>query len=112
MRFYSEGSGSLPGTLVAERLAQGYSGEEANLDIDLAAAVALGAGTYWVSVQANLDFNPNGQWGWVTRSVQSGVGRPSGTRATGSARAARAGGGAPTAVSTRPRPTRSSGFAA
>jgi hypothetical protein len=26
--------------------------------------VKLRAGTYWVSVQANLDFNVGGQWAW------------------------------------------------
>jgi hypothetical protein len=27
---------------------------------------------YWVSVQVNMDFTPGGEWGWETRSVQSG----------------------------------------
>ena len=71
VRFFSNGSGELPGTLVGERLAQSYTGEDGNLNVDLAAPVGLETGTYWVSVQANLDFNPDGQWGWVTRSVQS-----------------------------------------
>ena len=33
--------------------------------------VSLGAGTYWVSVQANQNLIPQGQWGWRDRSVQS-----------------------------------------
>lgn len=33
---------------------------------------ALPAGHYWVSVQANMDFSSGGEWGWETRSVQSG----------------------------------------
>ena len=34
----------------------------------------LSAGTYWVSVQANQNFTPNGQWGWTDRTVQSNNG--------------------------------------
>ena len=74
MRFFSNGAGDVPGTLVAERLAQGYAPDEGNFEVDLASAVELTGGTYWVSVQANLDFAPDGQWGWMTRSVQSGNG--------------------------------------
>jgi len=33
--------------------------------------VALPAGHYWVSVVANMNFTPHGQWGWTDRMVQS-----------------------------------------
>ena len=41
------------------------------LPITLSPAVNLGPGTYWVSVQARMDFSPFGQWGWTDRTVQS-----------------------------------------
>jgi hypothetical protein len=33
----------------------------------------LPAGVYWVSVAANMNYSPGGQWGWETRSVLSGA---------------------------------------
>ena len=39
--------------------------------INLPALCALLPGTYWLSVQANMPFNPNGQWFWFTESVQT-----------------------------------------
>ena len=35
-------------------------------------AVKLKSGTYFVSVQANMDFSTAGQWGWGTRNTQVG----------------------------------------
>jgi len=35
---------------------------------------ALPQGHYWVSVQANMDFNPGGEWAWETRNVQNATG--------------------------------------
>jgi S-layer homology domain len=31
----------------------------------------LSSGTYWIDVQARMDFSPNGEWGWEARTVQS-----------------------------------------
>lgn len=39
--------------------------------IKLPKRVTLKPGTYWVSVQANMDFAVGGQWGWQARTVQS-----------------------------------------
>ncbi len=39
----------------------------------LPSAVALKPGTYWVSVQVNMDFALGGQWGWEARTVTSGA---------------------------------------
>ena len=36
------------------------------------AACPLPTGHYWVEIQANMTFNPNGEWGWTDRIVQSG----------------------------------------
>jgi len=33
----------------------------------------LKKGTYWVSVQARMDFSAGGQWGWETRNTQKGA---------------------------------------
>src|SRR6185312_2531821 len=38
------------------------------------AKVKLAAGTYWVSVQANLDFGVGGEWGWENQTTV--VGKP------------------------------------
>ena len=43
-------------------------------NIVLPSNLTLTPGTYWVSVQPNMDFSPNGQWGWTDRTVQSNSG--------------------------------------
>ena len=63
VRFYAD-SGGFPGAVVATRLAQSFAGGPPTFSVTLSPAVALTAGTYWVSVQARMDF---------TRSA-SGVG--------------------------------------
>lgn len=40
--------------------------------IKLPTAIKLKPGKYWVSVYVNMDFALGGQWGWETRTVQSG----------------------------------------
>ena len=42
-----------------------------DLTVNLPAPAVLGSGTYWVSVQAAMDFALGGQWFWSTRAVQS-----------------------------------------
>ena len=58
--FYTD-SGTLPGTLVASRLANPYSGFF-TFFITLTSPVMLAEGTYWVSVQAREDFASSGEW--------------------------------------------------
>jgi len=41
------------------------------LTIDLPTACILTPATYWVSVQANMDFATGGEWGWEDDSVQA-----------------------------------------
>ena len=36
-----------------------------NFIITLPSSLVLVTGTYWVSVQANMDFTPFGEWGWT-----------------------------------------------
>jgi hypothetical protein len=70
--FYTD-SGTLPGTLVASRLANPYSGFGIFV-ITLTSPVKLGHGTYWVSVQAREDFTSSGEWFWGNRLVISNSG--------------------------------------
>jgi len=72
--FYTNGPGNLPGTQIAALLNQPYSGTPPNFSIDLGDGVGLARGTYWISVQAVQNFNPNGQWFWHNRTVQSNAG--------------------------------------
>lgn len=43
-----------------------------DLAIPLAQPALLAAGTYWLSVRVNMNFDPGGQWFWSTRSTQTG----------------------------------------
>ena len=65
---YNDNAG-LPGTQIAAYTSivptGGTSSPNFNIPIP---ATSLTAGTYWVSVQANESFTPNGEWGWVDRS--------------------------------------------
>jgi hypothetical protein len=70
--FYTD-SATLPGTLVATRLANPFSGG-ANALITLTTPVTLTAGTYWVVVQAREDLATGGQWFWDNRTVTSNSG--------------------------------------
>jgi hypothetical protein len=70
VRFYANGDLHLPGILVAERLDQTYTGSAGNFAVALSPSVLLMPGTYWVSVQANQNMWPAGQWGWTDRTVQ------------------------------------------
>jgi len=64
---------TLPGPLVASRLANPYSGF-VEFMITLISPVTLTEGAYWVSVQAREDFNTSGQWFWDNRLVISNAG--------------------------------------
>jgi hypothetical protein len=71
--FYSD-SATLPGAVVATRNNQTMTDTAGNFAINVSPAVVLSAGTYWVSVQANMNFTPNGQWGWIDRTTISNSG--------------------------------------
>ena len=75
--FFYPNSGTLPGSPAActfNNVAIASGAATGSFGIDLPSSCTLGAGTYWVSVQANLDFTPNGQWGWNDRTVQTNNG--------------------------------------
>ncbi len=65
--FFYTNTGGLPGTLVEQRLNVIPSGGLAtgSFIIPISPAVNLTPGTYWVSIQANLDFGVGGQYGWT-----------------------------------------------
>lgn len=67
--FYAD-AGGLPGAAVADFPAAAGSDSGGSFSIPVKAK--LKKGTYWVGVQANMDFQAGGQWGWEIRSVQSG----------------------------------------
>src|SRR5947207_10749734 len=71
--FYQD-SGGAPGSVIEDRDGSSYSlVGGSDFRIALSPAVDLSAGTYWVSLQAKLDFGRGGQWGWDDRTVQSGT---------------------------------------
>jgi hypothetical protein len=73
--FYTNRAGHLPGTGVAAFLNRPYTGTTPpEFVINLPNPFCMGRGTYWVSVQARQDLNPNGQWYWHNRTVQSNAG--------------------------------------
>jgi hypothetical protein len=71
--FYLNGSGNLPGAQVHAFENLSYTGTPPDFVICLP-LFSLAPGTYWVSVQANQDLNPSGQWFWHNRRVQSNAG--------------------------------------
>ena len=64
-------SGGLPGTQVYSATGQSFVISSSTYSITLTVPAVLTAGTYWISVQARMDFTGNGQWGWTDRTVQS-----------------------------------------
>jgi len=66
-------SGGMPGTEVFSQAGIAATSDVAgDVTIDLAPVAILPAGTYWLSVVCNMNFNPDGQWFWTTRAVQAG----------------------------------------
>jgi hypothetical protein len=59
--FYENGAGDLPGTLVASRLENPYTGSN-DFVITLTEPVTLPEGHYWVSAQARQDITQAGFW--------------------------------------------------
>jgi hypothetical protein len=72
--FYQNGPGNLPGTQIRAFENLPYTGTPPDFVICLPSPFGIGPGTYWVSVQARQDFNPNGQWFWHNRTVQRNAG--------------------------------------
>jgi hypothetical protein len=71
---YGNAPGHLPGGLIAAILNRPYTGTPPDFMINLITPQGLTAGAYWISVQAVQNFNPNGQWFWHNRTVQTNAG--------------------------------------
>src|SRR5262245_59267622 len=71
--FYADNAG-LPGAQVYSAMNQAFSVVGSTFSITLPSMAVLNAGTYWVEVQANMTFLPNGAWIWRDRTVQSNQG--------------------------------------
>ena len=72
--FYQNGAGNLPGTLIATFMNLSYVETPPDFLICLPYPFGVFPGTYWVSVQARQDSDPNGQWFWNNRTVRSNAG--------------------------------------
>jgi hypothetical protein len=74
--FY-QNAGGVPGAVKTSATVTGAD-SSGSFVIVLPSPVGLGGGpngkTYWVSVVANMNFNPDGQWGWETRNTKVGKG--------------------------------------
>ena len=71
--FYNNAAG-FPGTVAAQALNAVYTdpGGLGSATVTLSPAIVLAEGSYWVSVQCNMDFGVGGQWGW-TEQTQTGT---------------------------------------
>ena len=68
--FYADNAG-LPGAQVYSALSQSFSVSGTTFTVILPSVAVLTQGTYWVEIQANMTFIPNGEWGWTDRTLQS-----------------------------------------
>ena len=73
--FYTD-TGGFPGLATRSAMSYTTSGgdcvsAQCDFTINPEPEVDLSEGTYWVSVQANLDFAAGGEWGWEGRIVQA-----------------------------------------
>ena len=69
--FYKDDNGSV-GAEVASYTVAGTD-NFGSFTIPIKKALKLKKGTYWVSVQANLDFSAGGEWGWENQSTSEGT---------------------------------------
>ena len=67
-------SGGLPGTQIFSATNQPVVVVGTTFTVNLPVAAVLSAGTYWVEIQANMTFNPQGEWEWTDRMLQSNSG--------------------------------------
>ena len=71
--FYADNAG-LPGTQVYSAMNQPFSVVGTTFSVTLPSVAVLAEGTYWVEIQANMTFLPNGAWFWRDRTLQSNQG--------------------------------------
>jgi hypothetical protein len=71
--FYADNAG-LPGAQVYSAMNQPFSVVGTTFSVNLPSVAVLTQGTYWVEIQANVTFIPNGAWFWRDRTLQSNNG--------------------------------------
>lgn len=71
--FYADNAG-LPGAQVYSAMNQSFSVVGTTFSVTLPSMAILTEGTYWVEIQANMTFLPEGVWVWTDRTVQSNQG--------------------------------------
>ncbi len=64
-------AGTLPGSPVFSQMNSAYTNTAGDFAITLNPPAVLTEGTYWLSVQANQNYIPAGQWRWVNRLIAS-----------------------------------------
>jgi hypothetical protein len=64
-------SGGLPGTQIFSATNIPIVQVGTTFTANLTPAAVLSEGTYWIELQANMTFVPQGEWGWTDRTVQS-----------------------------------------
>lgn len=64
-------NGGFPGAQVYSATHQPDQENNSTFTINLPTPAVLGAGTYWIEIQANMTFGTQGEWGWSNRTVTS-----------------------------------------
>src|SRR5262249_23371890 len=70
---YTDSSG-LPGTQIFSATHQPVVVVGTTRRVSRAGGAVLSAGTYWVEIQANMTFTPQGEWEWTDRMLQANQG--------------------------------------
>jgi len=60
---------TVPGTLLVARTDLTYTKTDTNFAISISPTIVLSPGKYWISVQANQNLVPAGQWAWTDRTI-------------------------------------------
>jgi hypothetical protein len=68
---YTNSDPGFPGMQVHGTLSQTWTQNGTTFTVNLSPAAVLTPGTYWIEIQANMTFSPNGEWGWYDRTVLS-----------------------------------------
>ncbi len=69
--FVYPNAGSLPGApVICSYTGLTFSGGP-SFNVALPTPCEVSGGRYWISVQANMNFAPNGEWYWVDRTAQN-----------------------------------------
>jgi hypothetical protein len=70
---YTDNAG-LPGTQIFSATNQPVVVVGTTFTVNLPVAAVLSAGTYWIEIQANMTFDPQGEWEWTDRMLQANQG--------------------------------------